>query len=156
MPGKKKVDYDLKPFQELLGKLLEETGESYRQAGRASGLSGTTISNYMRGTRPMRDACIALADHFGINPNRMLEAASYEPLHFFDRRLMDPNAIPPDIEQLVGEIMEIENESMRREMVEILRQTLQLQMRVRAIAVKQTMQRIKEEANLQAGEVVST
>ncbi len=74
----------------------------------------------------MRDACIALADHFGINPNKMLEAAGYEPLHFFDRRLMDPNAIPPDIEQLVGEIMEIENESMCREMVEALRQTLQL------------------------------
>ncbi len=156
MPGKKNVDYDLKPFQELLGKLLEETGESYRQAGRASGLSGTTISNYMRGTRPMRDACIALADHFGINPNKMLEAAGYEPLHFFDRRLMDPNAIPPDIEQLVGEIMEIENESMRREMVETLRQTLHSQMRVREIAVKQTMQRIKEESKSQAGEVVST
>jgi hypothetical protein len=66
----------------------------------------------------------------------MLEAAGYEPLHFFDRRLVDPNAIPPYIEQLVGEIMKVENESMRREMVETLRQTLHLQMRISKVAVK--------------------
>jgi hypothetical protein len=104
----------------------------------------------------MRDACIALADHFGINPNKMLEAAGYEPLHFFDRRLVDPNAIPPDIEQLVGKIMEIENESMRSEMVETLQQVLHLQMRIKKVAEQQTIQRIEEETHSQVSEVVST
>jgi hypothetical protein len=139
MAGKKKLDYDATVFQEQLQQLLDETGESYSAAAHGSGLHQTTISNYMRDTspsRPMRDACIALADHFGINPNKMLEAAGYEPLHFFDRRLVDPNAIPPYIEQLVGEIMKVENESMRREMVETLRQTLHLQMRISKVAVK--------------------
>jgi len=142
MPGKRDFDYNPEPFQNLLRQLLDETGESYRQAGLASGLSGTTISNYLRETspsRPMRDACIALADHFGINPNEMLEAVGYEPLHFFDRRIIDPNALPPDIDQLTGEIMQIENDIVRKEVVDTLRQVLRIQMQVRDGASKKPL-----------------
>jgi len=144
MSGKKKFDYDPTAFQELLQRMLEKTGESYSAAARASGLHQTTISNYLRETspsRPMRDACIALADHFGINPNEMLEAAGYEPLHFFDRRMIDPNAMPPDIDQLTGEIMQIEDDIVREEMVDTLRQVLRTQMQMRDEAVKKALKK---------------
>ncbi|MBN1954740.1 MAG: helix-turn-helix transcriptional regulator [Anaerolineae bacterium] len=132
MPGKKTLDYDPIPFQELLQRLLEESGESYRTAASAAGLHPTTLSKYMGGTRPMRDACIALADHFGINPNEMLQAAGYDPLHFFDRRLVDKDALPPEVELLVGEILAVEDETLREDMVEALRQVLHVQRQIHA------------------------
>ncbi|MCP4606009.1 MAG: helix-turn-helix transcriptional regulator [Proteobacteria bacterium] len=134
MPGRQS-DYDPVPVQEFLRRLLDKSGESYRAASSAAGLHPTTVSNYMRGMRPMRDACIALADHFDINPNEMLEAAGYEPLHFFDRRLVDPNALPPDVERLVGEIMLLEDATVRQEMVDTLRQALRVLMRIKDIAI---------------------
>lgn len=154
MPGKRDFDYDPEPFQNLLRQLLDEASESYRQAGIASGLSGTTISNYLRETspsRPMRDACIALADHFGINPNEMLEAAGYEPLHFFDRRMIDPNAMPPDIEQLTGEIMAVEDEEVRQEMVRALRGVLRVQMQMRDKAIRKTLERAERQSASRLG-----
>jgi transcriptional regulator with XRE-family HTH domain len=144
MPGKRKSDYDPIPFQKLLRQLLDETGESYRVASSAAGLSPTTISNYMRDMRPMRDACIALADHFGVNPNEFLKAAGYEPLHFFDRRLIDPNALPPDIERLFGEIMLLEDETVRQEMVDTLRQVLRVQIRMRDAAIRRMADQVGE------------
>ena len=89
MAKREKLDRDgFSEYQELLFRLLEESGESYRAASMAAGLSSATISNHMRrAVRPMRNACIALADHFGINPNVMLEAAGYAPPRFFDRTL---------------------------------------------------------------------
>ncbi len=127
----RKSDYDPIPFQELLRRLLDKFGESYRAASSAADLHPTTVSNYMRGMRPMRDACIALADHFDINPNELLKAAGYEPLHFFDRRLVDPNALPPDVERLVGEIMLLEDATARQEMVDALRHALRALMRIK-------------------------
>jgi len=112
----------------------------------AAGLDETAISRYFGGTQPMRDACIALADHFGVNPNEMLEAAGYEPLHFFDRRLIDPNALPPDIDQLTGEIMRIEDEEMRKEMVEALRRVLRIQMQMMETGIRRGMERAGKEA----------
>lgn len=35
-------------------------------------------------TRPHRDACILLAQRFGVNPNEMLQAAGYDPIPLFD------------------------------------------------------------------------
>lgn len=131
MPGKKKFDYNPAPFQELLRRMLDKSGESHRTASSAAGLHPSTVSNYLRGMRPMRDACIALADHFDINPNEFLKAAGYEPLHFFDRRLVDPNALPPDVERLVGEIMLLEDATVRQEIVDALRHALRALMRVK-------------------------
>ncbi len=130
MPGRKS-DYDPVPVQELLRRLLDKFGESYRAASIAAGLHPPTISNYMGGVRPMRDACIALADHFDINPNELLKAAGYEPLHFFDRRLVDPNALPPDVERLVGEIMLLEDATVRQAIVDTLRYALRALMQIK-------------------------
>ena len=141
MPRRGKQNYDPDRFRGLVEPLLEQEGESYRQASMAAGLDETAISRYFRGSQPMRDACIALADYFHINPNEMLEAAGYEPLHFFDRRMIDPNAMPPDIDQLTGEIMRIENDAVREEVVDTLRQVLRIQMQMREAAIKKALKK---------------
>jgi len=128
MSGKKKLEYDPVAFQELLRRMLEKTGESYSAAARASGLHQTTISNYLRETspsRPMRDACIALADHFGINPNEMLEAAGYEPLHFFDRTLIDPDQMSSEVKELAAKIQQIEDRDVRRRLIRAMSDLLE-------------------------------
>jgi transcriptional regulator with XRE-family HTH domain len=120
MPRKRKKDYDPNPLQELLKELLEESNESYREASSAAGLHPTTVSNYMRGTRPMRDACIALADHFGINPNKMLEAAGYEPLYFFDKRDIDLSKVGPEGKQILEKLERITDQKTRQRLFKVI------------------------------------
>jgi len=79
----------------------------------------------------MRDACIALADHFGVNPNKILEAAGYEPLRFFDRRIVDPAALPPDVNRLIDKVMAFEDDVVREKIVEMLLQFINLQKQMR-------------------------
>jgi hypothetical protein len=137
MSKKRASNYDAEKFRGLVEPLLKETNESYRQASMAAGLDETAISRYFGGTQPVRDACIALADHFGINPNKMLEVAGYEPLHFFDRRLIDPSALPPDVDAFANEIARIEDEELRKEMIEAFRQILRIQMEAREAGIKE-------------------
>lgn len=154
MPRRDRQDYEVDRFRNFVKPLLEQLDESYRQASMSAGLDEAALSRYFRGTQPMRDACIALADHFGINPNEMLKAAGYDPLHFFDRRLIDPNAIPPDVEQFLGEIMKIETATIRKEMIEALRQVLKVQMVMREEALGRTAQQT-EKAKSRTSEAAS-
>jgi hypothetical protein len=137
MNKRRTLGYNPDQFRGLVEPLLTERNESYREASRESGLDESAISRYFSGTQPVRDACIALADHFGINPNEVLEAAGYEPLHFFDRRLIDPNALPPDVDAFANEIARIEDEEMRKEMIEAFRQILRIQMEAREAGIKE-------------------
>ena len=113
-------DTNFDSLSSLLRMLLDKSGESYRQASRAAGLPHNAISKYLRGTRPSRDACIALADHFGVNPNEMLQAAGYEPLHFFDRTLVDPDQMSEDVRALAAQIQEIQDPEIRRRLIEAM------------------------------------
>ena len=127
MAKRKKLDRDnFSEYQELLIRLVEESGESYRAASMAAGLSSATISSHMRlGVRPMRSACIALADHFGINPNVMLEAAGYAPLRFFDRTLV-PDKLSLEAIDLARLVDQIENWEARRCAVQAVRDLLRV------------------------------
>ncbi len=146
MPRRGKQNYDVEQFRSFVEPLLKQEDESYRQASMAAGLDETAISRYFRGSQPMRDACIALADHFGINPNEMLKAAGYEPLHFFDRRLVDPNDLPPDIETIMGKLLSIEDEAVREEMVKSLLEVLRVQMRIREETIEKALEQARKEA----------
>jgi transcriptional regulator with XRE-family HTH domain len=147
-------DYD--SLSILLRRLLSKSGESYRQASLAAGLPNNAISRYLKGTRPGRDACIALADHFGINPNEMLQAAGYEPMRLFDRRLEDPEAIAPEVEALAAEIMAIEDDAVRQEMVQALRQILQVNMEMREKAIERAAGRVGSRSEKAADTKAST
>jgi transcriptional regulator with XRE-family HTH domain len=125
MPGKKNLDQDLSQFQKLLKRLLEESGENYSEAARASGLHYTTISKYMGGVHPMRDACIALADHFGINPNVMLEAAGYKPLRFFDREKIDLSQVRPEAKKMLEQLERITDPKRRDHLYQVINSMLE-------------------------------
>lgn len=112
--------YDPEPLRQLLLELLRRTGESYRRASLAAGLPSNAISKYMKGIRPSRHACVALADHFGVNPNEFLQAAGYEPLHFFDRSLVQPGELSPEVQELAAQLQEIKDPVTRRRVIEAM------------------------------------
>jgi transcriptional regulator with XRE-family HTH domain len=114
------ANQDLNSFQQLLQELIDESGESYRQVSQASGLHHTSVSRYLRGTIPGRDACIALADHFGINPNEMLEAAGYEPLRFFEKEEIDLSKVSPEAKLLLDKLERIKEPRLRAQLFEVV------------------------------------
>ena len=120
MPRRRKTGYDPIPFQELLRQQLDESEESYRGASVAAGLNRSAISSYLKGARPMRDACIALSDHFGINPNRMLVAAGYEPLELFDRRAIDLSEVTPEGKRILEKLDQITDPKIRRQLFRVI------------------------------------
>jgi hypothetical protein len=107
--------YDPDEFIPFLEKLLEERNETCRQASLAAGLDHGAAQRYVKaGSRPSQDACIALAHHFGIHPNLMLEKAGYPPLAYFDLSLADPSEFAPEVKEVALELMKIENAEVRR------------------------------------------
>ena len=115
--------YQAEKFQSLLKQLLKRSGESYRQASKAARLDSSAISRYMRGTQPARDACVALADHFGVSPNDMLVAASYERMSFFDPA--DLEGLSPEVRDFAQTIQEIEDLETRQQVIWALKDLLQ-------------------------------
>lgn len=115
-----KQQYDPEPFRELLRMLLSKSGESYRQASLAAGLPHNAIFKYLRGVRPGRDACVALADHFGVNPNELLQAAGYEPIHFFDRSATESGELSPEVKALAAQLQQIKDPVARRRVMEVM------------------------------------
>ncbi|MBN1815659.1 MAG: hypothetical protein JXA14_27745, partial [Anaerolineae bacterium] len=71
--------------------------------------------------RPTRESCIALADHFGVNPNEILTRAGYDPLQIFDRSLVDPRALAPEVEDLARFLNQISPIGRRREVCRAVR-----------------------------------
>jgi len=75
------VRYDLEPLVRLLEHLRAERNESYREASLNAGLDLEAVRRYcVQRQRPQMQALIVLADHFGVNPNDLLEVAGYRPL----------------------------------------------------------------------------
>jgi len=64
---------------------------------------------------------VALADHFGVNPNEILQAAGYEPLHFFDRSLIQPGELSPEVKALAAQLQQIKDPTTRRRVIEAMK-----------------------------------
>lgn len=131
-PTKGGKEYDREAFAAYLEGLRQEANESYRGASIAAGLDHGALRRYVKEHgRPTRESCIALADHFGVNPNELLTRAGYEAMHFFDRSLVDPSAYPPEVEEVASELARVEPATWRREVcravVELLRATVRRQ-----------------------------
>lgn len=119
--------YDRQAFARYLEALIETRNESMRQASLAAGLDHGALHRYItEHKRPTRESCIALADHFGLNPNELLTRAGYPALHFFDRSLVDPQALPPYVAELASYLSRIEPPARRRQLCQSLLQTLKL------------------------------
>lgn len=148
MPRRDIQDYDVSRFRDFVEPLLKQRDESYRQASMEARLDETAISRYFRGTQPMRDACIALADHFGVNPNEMLQAAGYEPLHFFDRQEVDLSNVKPETRRIVQKLEQISDPDARAQLSEAINTLLDNQLRAEAVvAGKELTSGVLEEAS---------
>ena len=114
--------YDPQPLTEFLEALRQERNESYREVSLRSGLDHQALRRYVRnGQRPSRTSAMALADHFGVNPNEILVLAGYPPMQIFEQARVDPHSMPSDIRPLVEDLQRIANPMLRRKLVEALR-----------------------------------
>jgi hypothetical protein len=120
-------DYDRAAFSAYLEGLLENHNESMREASLKAGLDHGALCRFItKHQRPTRESCIAIADHFRLNPNEVLTRAGYDPMHFFDRSLIDPGALPPEVMALAEHLSHIEPLSRRRQLCQTIREMLEL------------------------------
>jgi hypothetical protein len=111
----RRAGYDPEEFIPHLRRLLAERNESYREASLEAGLDRSAVWRFIeKGTRPHRDACILLAQHFGVNPNEMLQAAGYDPIPLFDLSLADPDEYPPEVKAVAQALARIKDPERRR------------------------------------------
>jgi transcriptional regulator with XRE-family HTH domain len=115
-------DYDPTRLALVLDELRQGRNESYRETSLNAGLDHGTLRRYVcDGRRPQRQALIALADHFGVNPNELLPLAGYPPMKLFERVAVDPDSLPSDIGGLVEDLQCIPDRAQRRKLVEAVR-----------------------------------
>ena len=115
-------DYDPIRLAQVLDELRQGRNESHRETSLSAGLDHGALRRYVcDGRRPQRQALIALADHFGVNPNELLPLAGYPPMKLFERVAVDPDSLPSDIGGLVEDLQRIPDRAQRRKLVEAVR-----------------------------------
>ncbi len=119
MPGE---TYDPAPLVALLERLRAERNESYREASLNAGLDVETMRRYcVRRQRPQMQALILLADHYGVNPNELLQAAGYRPLKLFERVEVDPESVSSDVKELIDDLSRLADAVLRRRVIAAVR-----------------------------------
>jgi transcriptional regulator with XRE-family HTH domain len=122
-PTKGGKPYDRAALADYLEELRQARNESYREASLAAGLDHGALLRYTKKrSRPTRESCITLADHFGVNPNEILTRAGYDPLQIFDRSLVDPDALAPEVEELAAFLNNLSPPARRREVCNAVRE----------------------------------
>ena len=120
-PGSKRAGYDPEQFVPFVTRMLEERNETYREAAIKAGLDRSSVWRFLnQRTRPHRDACILLAQHFEVNPNEMLAVAGYEPIALFDLSLANPGEYPPEVKALAQTLTGIVDAEKRRRLCTVL------------------------------------
>jgi transcriptional regulator with XRE-family HTH domain len=121
-PTKGGKPYDRAGLADYLDQLRQAHNESFREASLAAGLDHGAMLRYVKKrSRPTRESCITLADHFGVNPNEILTRAGYDPLHFFDRSLVDPSELAPEVAELALYLNRLSPLARRREVCQAVR-----------------------------------
>jgi hypothetical protein len=114
--------YDPTRLALVLDELRRNRNESCRETSLNAGLDhGALRRPICDGRRPQRQALIALADHFGVNPNELLPLAGYPPMKLFERVAVDPESLPFDIGGLVEDLQRIPDRAQRRKLDEAVR-----------------------------------
>ncbi len=87
-----------------------------------SGLDHQALRRYVVvSQRPSRPSLLAMADHFGVNPNDLLVLAGFPPMKIFERAVVDPQSIPSEIRPLLKDLQRIADPVLRRRLVEAMR-----------------------------------
>lgn len=112
--------YDPEPLKGRLTELLQQNKESYREAALQSGLDHQAVRRILAGNRPQMHVCILLADHFGINPNELLELAGWPRLKAFDIHTESGKNLPTEAVDVAKEIARIPNPGTRKTVAEAI------------------------------------
>jgi transcriptional regulator with XRE-family HTH domain len=112
--------YDPKPLIARIRGLMEQHNESYRETSLNSGLDHQGVRRMLAGNRPQIHTCILLADHFGINPNELLQLAGWPTLKSFDIHTESAENLPPEAVSVAKEIARIPNPSTRKSVADAI------------------------------------
>ena len=122
MPKGYKKDYDHMRMVNALKDLMANQNESMREASMRSGLDHGAIRRYVYyKQRPTIGSTLLMADHFGVNPNDLLELAGYTPMKMFEREALEPDKVTPEVLALVRDLGRIGDIVLRRRLVEAMR-----------------------------------
>lgn len=117
--------YDPEPFVKRLHELLEEHNESYREASLRSELDHQAMRRYLvHFKRPDRQSCLALADHFGVNPNELLQLAGYKPMKYFQVETASAESLPTEAVDVALDIARIPDPGTRKAVARAIRTLL--------------------------------
>ena len=114
----RQAHYDPTPLNLRLDELLKQHKDSFREAALQSGLDHQAIRRIRAGNRPQMHVCILLADHFGINPNELLQLAGWPMLKVFDIHTESAANLPPEAVEVAKVIARIPNPGVRKEVAE--------------------------------------
>lgn len=103
-----------------LDELLKQNKDSFREAALESGLDHQAVRRIRAGNRPQMHVCILLADHFGINPNEILQLAGWPTLKAFDIHTKSAENLPPEAVEVAKEIARIPNPGVRKEVAQAI------------------------------------
>lgn len=112
--------YDSQPMIQRIEELLKQHNESFREASLDAGLDHQAIRRIRAGFRPGLEVCILLADHFSINPNELLQLASWPTLKAFDIHTESAENLPPEAVSVAKEIARIPDPGMRKQVAEAI------------------------------------
>jgi len=112
--------YDPQPLINRVKELLEHNNESLREASLDAGLDHQAIRRILAGNRPQMQVCILLADHFGINPNEILQLAGWPTLKAFDIHTESAENLPPEAVDVAKEIARLSNPKTRKVVAEAI------------------------------------
>lgn len=112
--------FDSEPLISRIKDLLKKHNESYREASLRSGLDHQAIRRILSGQKPQMHICILLADHFGVNPNEILQLAGWPTLKAFDVSVVDSANLPPEATEVALAVAKISEPGVRREVTDAI------------------------------------
>ena len=118
------AEFNSEALTQRITKLLDYRNESLREAALESGLDHQALRRFMAGQRPNMIACILLADHFGVNPNELLQLAGWPALKVFDIQVTSAENLPPEAVDVAKDIARISDPRIRKDITEALRTLL--------------------------------
>ena len=112
--------FDPEPLIARIKELLKKHNESYREASLRTGLDHQAIRRILSGQKPQMHVCILLADHFGVNPNEILQLAGWPTLKAFDVSVVDMVNLPPEATEVALAVAKISEPGVRREVADAI------------------------------------
>jgi len=120
----RKNPYNPEPLIKRLDELLKQNKDSFREAALESGLDHQAVRRIRAGNRPQMHVCILLADHYGINPNELLQLAGWPTLKVFDIHTESAENLPPEAVAVALDIARISDPGARKQVAEAIRTIL--------------------------------